>query len=282
MVINNDVEIKDRITAVKINKQDFITKFFEYVTSERILEIAKNNKDVYVEDIIDEIDELKTEDDIKIRTMDAILILLDANDRTSVNNYGVSNCGLYGYNSYNTSQYPETDIANYLGTDKCSEGLFTFDNGITMWFVSCLDDEMVTINVAIYYDGTDFRFYVPIHGNYVNTIYKQALGLGEYYVGETYKESAKEFMDNMMEKTSKEELSKATEFIDHNDEYINELLIDILYLAKYNKCFGEDRQIRDLITNEQDEVYDVDAIADEIKLVFSINTETKEMNLFEK
>ena len=68
MVINNDVEIKDRITAVKINKQEFIKKFFEYVTSERILEITKN-RGGYVEDIIDEIAELNSEKDIKIRQL---------------------------------------------------------------------------------------------------------------------------------------------------------------------------------------------------------------------
>ena len=41
-------------------------------------------------------------------------------------------------------------------------------------------------------------------------------------------------------------------------------------------------RIRDIMTNEKDEAYDVDAITDEIKLVFGINTETKEMDLFKK
>lgn len=281
MVINNDVEIKDRITAVKINKQEFIKKFFEYVTSERILEIVKN-RGGYVEDIIDEIAELNSEKDIKIQTMDAIRILLDANKLTSVNGYWISNSGIYGYNSLKDSN---PDIVEYLSTETCDEGLYTFENGVTMWFVACFEDETTSYtNIAIYYDGIDFNIYVPVHGNCVSTIYKMPIGLYNDNVSIEYKEAATNFVDMMKNKISRDTYRKATEALYeiYDDDGIEEMMIDVMYLAKYNKYFDEDMRIRDITTNEQDEAYDVDAITDEIKLVFGINTETKEMELFKK
>lgn len=281
MVINNDVEIKDRLTAVKINKHDFIKKFFEYVTSERILEITKN-RGGYVEDIIDEIAELNSEKDIKIRTMDAIRILLDANIFMSVNGYWISNSGIYGYNSLKDSN---PDIADFLSTETCDEGLYTFENGVTMWFASCFEDETKSYtNIAIYYDGIDFKIYVPVHGNHVSIIYKMPIGLGNDNVSAEYKEAATNFVDMMKNKISKETYRKVTEALYeiYDDDEIEEMMIDVMYLAKYNKYFDEDMRIRDITTNEKDEAYDVDAITDEIKLVFGINTETKEMDLFKK
>lgn len=273
-VVNYDVKIAEKLKAVPISKEKFMDMLLIYLKSRKVWKKARISDDI-IDDIkydIESYEEYLENKDYNMATFHIIVTLLTLHNFKSINGINLSSCEPYGYsNSKHMEDYTDKSIVEYLSTDECRTGLYTFNNGVTMWFVDIYDDEVYTINVAIYFDGNDFQIYAPLYGNYINAITKSPVNLGMERAPKDRINMANKFIEQEKKKYTAEDFRKITEFADGDEDYINELLIDILYLAKYNKCYNEYKYIVDLATSQvEKDNYDWKANKQEIMNIFSL------------
>ena len=268
-VINSDVKLTNRLHAAVISKEDFWNKITEYVRSDKML--TKRDFDDYdrkrIKTAQEELIEHLQKNEFADVTFEVLRILLLTSNMTSVNGFWVSNSEPYGYNYKNGL---DTHTFKCLDTDDCERGLYTFENGVTMWFFDADDDECHTINVAIYYDGNDFRIYCPVRGNYINLLTEIPVGIGTSDIHDEKRlEKIKAFIATERTKYTSEELEKLTQCCYDEDEK-SYRMVDILHLAKYGLCYNESDDIVDMGTGELVEQYDIEAIKSEIQTVFGM------------
>lgn len=268
-VINSDVKLTSRLHAAVISKEDFWNKITKYVRSDKML--TKRDFDDYdrkrIKTAQEELIEHLQKNEFADATFEVLRILLLTSNMTSVNGFWVSNSEPYGYNYKNGL---DTHTFKCLDTDDCERGLYTFENGVTMWFLDADDDECHTIKVAIYYDGNDFRIYCPVRGNYINLLTGMPVGIGTSYIRDEKRlEKIKAFIAAEKTKYTSEELEKLTQCCYDEDEK-SYRMVDILYLAKYGLCYDESDNIVDIETGESVEEYDIEAIKSEIQTVFGM------------